>query len=228
MTADNTSQNPQTPARVIYRDPTDIEVNRRLSFALLSVIFFCVCSMCANVYLYWRRPDRIVVDRSSGQVITVDNRTFGDTPSASMMPDRLTTSDALFAVRKWTDGYYGINPANRAADIERCIRLMVPGTARDFAARLGQERRLETERKESHQAVWTIQSEIVDPRDNFSVRVIGTQKLTKVVDGKPIEVTRQIEVTFKLVADSAGRTDENLRSGFRVARLEDREIGGAQ
>lgn len=214
--------------RVLYRDPTDVQMIRNLSLATIALTLLCLCSLMASVYLYWRRPDRIVVDRSSGQVITIDNRAYGEGPSASLMPDRLTEADSLFVVRQFTQSYYGINPANRAADIERCIRLMVPGTAKQFAARIVQDRRLETERAESHQATWTIQSETIDPRDKFSIRVIGLQKLTSVKDGRTVEVSRQLEVVFKLVADAGGRTDENLRSGFRIGRFEDREIGGAQ
>lgn len=224
---DETSKN-ESQARILYRDPNDVLVIQNLCIALIGVILICFSSLGGNLYLYWRKPDRIVVDRSSGQVVTLDNRNYGDGPSTSMMPDRLTPSDALFAVRQWTQHYYAINPATRSADIEKCIRLMVPATAKQFVARLGQDRRLEIERNESHQGVWTIQSETIDPKDNYLLRVIGTQKMTKVINGKSEEVVRQLEVSFKLVADANGRTDENLRSGFRIARVEDKEIGGGQ
>ena len=66
----------------------------------------------------------------------------------------------------------------------------------------------------------------VDQADPYTVRVIGKQEITKVISGAPRTETRQLSLTLKLVADPQRRADRNLRSGFLVARFDDKELGG--
>jgi hypothetical protein len=56
------------------------------------------------------------------------------------------------------------------------------------------------------------------------VRVIGKQEVTKVIAGATQQETRQLHLTFKLVADPQRRADRNLRSGFLVASFDYKEL----
>jgi hypothetical protein len=42
----------------------------------------------SNAWQYWRRPDRIVVDRSNGRVLVINDRQFGETEVVKMRPDQ--------------------------------------------------------------------------------------------------------------------------------------------
>ena len=67
------------PRIVVYRDPADVRTNFQLLTALLIVLGLFTLSAIGNAWQYWRRPDRIVVDRSSGRVLMINDREFGET-----------------------------------------------------------------------------------------------------------------------------------------------------
>jgi hypothetical protein len=102
--------------------------------------------------------------------------------------------------------------------------MMVPNSALLFARYLKQTGILDKHRAESWQAVWTPQDISVDGVDPYTVRVIGKQEITKVVSGAPQQETRQLHLTFKLVADPLRRADRNLRSGFLISGFDYKEI----
>jgi hypothetical protein len=56
------------------------------------------------------------------------------------------------------------------------------------------------------------------------LRVIGRQEITKVINNQAVQDTKQLQLTIKLVADPAGRTDRNKRMGFLVAAIDYKEI----
>jgi len=103
--------------------------------------------------------------------------------------------------------------------------MMVPNSALAFAQYLKRNGVLDRQRAESHQAVWTPQDISVDQADPYTVRVIGKQEITKYIAGAANSETRQLSLTLKLVADPLRRADRNLRSGFLVARFDDKELG---
>lgn len=75
------------PAMVVYRDPADVRTHFQFLLALLTVLGLLMMSAIGNAWQYWRRPDRIVVDRSSGRVLLINDRKFGETDAAQMTPD---------------------------------------------------------------------------------------------------------------------------------------------
>jgi hypothetical protein len=182
-------------------------------------------SLGFNVYQYWRRPDRIVVDRSSGRVLMINDREYGETEAARLGPDKLTNADKQYLAGEFVKAIYQVDPATRPRDIERALRMMIPNSALLFARYLKQTGVLDRERAESWQAVWTPQDISVDGADPYTVRVIGKQEITKVIAGAAQQETRQLSLTLKLVADPQRRADRNLRSGFLVARFDNRELG---
>ena len=211
--------------QVLHRDPSDIRTILSLASTGMLLVLLLLMSVGLNFYQYVRRPDRIVVDRSSGRVLEINDRDYGETEAVQMGPDRLTAADKQYITGEFVRALYQVDPATRPRDIERALRMMVPDSALKFARYLKQEGVLEKQRAESWQAVWTPQDVSVDRVDPYTVRVIGKQEITKVIAGATGHESRQLNLTLKLVADPQRRADRNLRSGFLVAAFDYKELG---
>jgi hypothetical protein len=209
----------------LHRDPADVRTILSLSWVGILLALLLVTSLAFNIFQYWRRPDRIVVDRSSGRVLMLNDREYGATEAVSFGPDRLTNADKQYIAGEFVSAVYHIDPATRNKDIEKALRMMVPNTALAFAQYLKRSGILDKQRAESQQAVWTPQDISVDQADPYTVRVIGKQEITKLVSGAAQTETRQLSMTLKLIADPLRRADRNLRSGFLVARFDDKKLG---
>ncbi len=209
---------------ITYRDPNDVRtIYQPLSVQMIVLVLF-VMSAVGNAWQYWRRPDRIVVDRSNGRVLMINDRVYGETDAIKMMPDYPGESDKKNLVTEFVGSLYAINPATRAADIKTALEMMVPQSALRFAAYLKDQHFLEQQRAESWQAVWTPQDISIDRVDPYTVRVIGKQEITKLINNQVIQETKQLQLTVKLASDPAGRTDQNKRMGFLVAAIDYKEI----
>lgn len=219
------AQRSQGAISVLHRDPVDIRTILSLSWAGILLTLLLIISLSFNIFQYWRRPDRIVVDRSSGRVLMINDRKYGETEAVSFGPDRLTDADKQYIAGEFVRAIYQIDPATRSRDIERALRMMVPNSALVFAQYLKRNGILDKQRTESQQAVWTPQDISVDQVDPYIVRVIGKQETTKVVAGAAQTETRQLSLMLKLAADPLRRADRNLRSGFLIARFDDKELG---
>jgi hypothetical protein len=214
----------QPVSSVAYRDANDVRTIYQLLSVLLITLALFVLSAAGNAWQYWRRPDRIVVDRSSGRVLMINDRQFGETDAVKMSPDHPTDGDKKYLVGEFVKSLYAVNPTTRAPDIKTALEMMVPQAATRFAAYLREQHVLERQKAESWQAVWTPQDVAVDRVDPYTVRVIGRQEITKVVNNQVVQETKQLQLTVKLVADPAGRTDQNRRMGFLVAAIDYKEI----
>lgn len=214
-----------TPNLVVYRDPDDVRTIFQLLSSLIVVLALFAVSAVGNAVQYWRRPDRIVVDKSNGRVLMINDRQYGETDAVKLTPDRPMDSDKKYLVGEYVRSLYAINPAPRAADIKAVLEMMVPQSATKFAGYLKEQHVLEQQRAESWQAVWTPQDVAIDRVDPYTVRVLGKQEVTKVVNNQVAQETKQLQLTVKLVADPAGRTDQNKRMGFLVAAIDYKEIG---
>ena len=215
------------PRLIVYRDPADVRTSFQLLTMLLIVLCLLMLSALGNAYQYWRRPDRIVVDRSSGQVLMINDREYGATGVVRMMPDQPGEADKKYLVSEYVRLLYAVNPATRAADLKAALEMMVPQSATRFAAYLKDHHILEQQRAESWQAVWTPQDTSVDRLDPYTLRVIGKQEITKVINNAVVRETKQLQLTIKLVADPAGRNDANRRMGFLVAAIDYKELGSS-
>jgi hypothetical protein len=209
----------------LHRDPVDVRTILSLSWMGILLALLLLISLAFNVYQYWRRPDRIVVDRSSGRVLMINDREYGATEAVSFGPDRLTNADKQYIAGEFVRAIYQIDPATRNKDIEKALRMMVPNSALAFAQYLKRNGVLDKQRAESQQAIWTPQDISVDQADPYTVRVIGKQEITKFLAGASQTETRQLSMTLKLIADPLRRADRNLRSGFLVASFDDKELG---
>jgi hypothetical protein len=211
--------------QVLHRDPSDVRTILSLASTGMLLVLLLLVSIGLNFYQYVRRPDRIVVDRSLGRVLEINDRNYGETEAVQLGPDRLTSADKQYLTGEFVRALYQVDPATRPRDIERALRMMVPDSALKFARYLKQEGILEKQRAESWQAVWTPQDITIDAADPYTVRVIGKQEITKIIAGATQREARQLNLTLKLVADPQRRADRNLRSGFLVAAFDYKELG---
>jgi hypothetical protein len=214
----------QSPSQVLYRDPADVRTILSMAWTATLLVLLLLASVAFNIWQYWRRPDRIVVDRSSGRVLMINDRDYGETDAVRLGPDRLTGADKQYLAGEFVKAIYQVDPATRPRDIERALRMMAPNSALLFARYLKQTGILDKQQAESWQAIWTPQDISVDGADPYTVRVIGKQEITKVIAGALQQETRQLHLTLKLVADPQRRADRNLRSGFLVASFDYKEL----
>ena len=209
-----------SPERVIEycADPEQTITNYRL----VGVVGLCVVVVLVEsvfcLMLYLRRPDRIMVDRTAGgdRVVVMNDREYGLTDSVEFGKDTPTAGDKKYLASRYLELLYGNNPDARDKQLERAIRLMTPVNGRKFFNYLKDNRILEQQAAESWQAVWTPQTVTIDANDPFTVRAIGIQRLTRIVNGASVEETRQLNVIVKLNRDQLGRDDRNLRTGYLV------------
>ncbi len=170
-----TRSSPQT----LHRDPADIRAILSMARSGVLLVILLLTSVAFNLWQYWRRPDRIVVDRTSGRVLMINDREYGETEAVKLGPDKLTNADKQYLAGEFVKAIYAIDPATRPRDIERALRMMVPNSALLFARYLKQTGILDKHRAESWQAVWTPQDISVDRVDPYTVRVIGKQEMER-------------------------------------------------
>jgi hypothetical protein len=214
-------------ALTVYRDPHDVRTIYNLTRLLMLLAVIIVASGSANLFQYWRRPDRIVVDGPSGRVLSINDRNYGREENVEFGPDRMTNEDKLYATKQFVRFLYQVDPSTRSKDLEKALTMMVPASAVTFARWMRERGVVDQQRAESWQAVWTPMDVSVDRSDPYTVSVIGKQEITKVVGGAAQTETKQLRLTVKLVADPKGRADRNLRTGFLVAVLDTHELPGS-
>ena len=218
----NSSQN--VGPSIVYRDSSDVRTILSLTFSMMIMAVLLVASGVGNVYQYLRRPDRIVVDGGSGRVLSINDRNYGREDGIEFGPEKLTAQDKEYLTKEFVKAVYQVDPATRPRDMEKAFRMMVPGSAGKFARWIKERGILDQQKAESWQTVWNPMDVSVDKNDPYTVTVIGKQDITRVVAGVRVSETRQLRLTLKLVADSTGRADRNLRSGFLVASLDYQEL----
>lgn len=209
---------------IVYRDSSDVRTILSLTFSMMIMAVLLVASGVGNVYQYLRRPDRIVVDGGSGRVLSINDRNYGREDGIEFGPEKLTAQDKVYLTKEFVKAVYQVDPATRPRDMEKAFRMMVPDSAVKFSKWIKDHGVLDQQKAESWQTVWNPMDVSVDKNDPYTVTVIGKQDITKVVGGVTLTEAKQLRLTLKLVADSTGRADRNLRSGFLVASLDYQEL----
>jgi hypothetical protein len=209
---------------IVYRDSSDVRTILSLTFSMMIMAVLLVASGVGNVYQYLRRPDRIVVDGGSGRVLSINDRNYGREDGIELGPEQLTAQDKIYLTKEFVKAVYQVDPATRPRDMEKAFRMMVPDSAVKFSKWIKDHGILDQQKVESWQTVWNPMDVSVDKNDPYTVTVIGKQDITKVVGGVTLNEAKQLRLTLKLVADSTGRADRNLRSGFLVASFDYQEL----
>jgi len=167
----------RTETYSLYRDPYDVRTVIQLARIGIVLSLLLLISVGGNFYLYYRRPDRIVVDKSSGRVVEINDRDYGETETVQLGPEHLTDADKKYVASEFIRSLYQIDPATRSKDLERALRMMVPDSALKFARYLKQDNVLDKQLQESWQSTWIAQDIAVDTKDHYVVRVLGRQDI---------------------------------------------------
>jgi hypothetical protein len=119
----------RSSSQILYRDPADVRTILSMAWTGTLLVLLLLASVAFNIWQYWRRPDRIVVDRSSGRVLMINDREYGETEAVKLGPDKLTNADKQYLAGEFVKAIYGVDPATRPRDIERALRMMAPASA---------------------------------------------------------------------------------------------------
>jgi hypothetical protein len=213
---------------VCYRDPADVRTIRRQSRLIILCFVIVAMAVLGVVYKSIQRPDRIVVDMSSGRAVMINDRELGATEAVKLEKDKLQISDMDYVVKAYLDYLYRVDQRSRSKDIEAALRLMVPGQAKKFAQYLTEQKILQTQREQQWNAIWKPEYLEHSPGKPLTVKVYGTQEIDMVLKNESKRLTKHILLTVELLPDAPEggtfRLDRNLRSGFRINSVDYKEL----
>lgn len=215
-------------AAVVNRDPEDVLTISSLFRAVWILLLLLTASVGTNVFLATRRADRIVVDKSSGRVVELNNRDYGATEAVEITPDRPNDTDKKYLVKEFLKSLYAVEQTTREANINKLLRMLDPDLSLAFAARLKQNGLPAAEKAESVNSSWELQDLSVDERDPYVLRAIGIRRVRREANGQDVEETLQLKCKFLLKdsSSSPARNDNNLRTGFSILRFRVEPVSG--
>src|SRR5438552_9964451 len=217
---------------ICYRDPADVRTIRRQSRLIIVSFVIAAISLVVVVYKSIQKPDRIVVDMSSGRTVMINDRELGATEAVKLEKDKLQIADMDYVVKAFVDYLYRVDQRSRSKDIEAALRLMVPGQAKKFAQYLTEQKILQTQREQQWSGTWKPEYLEHAPGKPLTVKVYGTQEIDMVVKNESKHATKHILLTVELLPDAPEngtfRLDRNLRSGFRINAIDYKELSATE
>ena len=217
---------------ICYRDPADVRTIRRQARVIILCLLITTIAILGVVYKSIQRPDRIVVDMSSGRTVMINDREFGATEAVRLEKDKLQIADMDYVVKAFLEYLYRVDQRTRSKDIEAALRLMVPGQAKKFAQYLTDQKILQTQREQQWNATWTPEYLEHVPGKSLTVKVYGTQEIDLVLRNESKHMTKHVLLTVELLPDAPEggtfRLDRNLRSGFRVNAIDYKELSSTE
>jgi hypothetical protein len=226
ITDENQAVN-ETPVPVevvnLHRDDRDVRLLLHISASQVLTLLVLFVSLAGNMWQYYRRPDRIIVDRTEqgDRVVLVNDRPINNA-AVSWGPDTGGDGDKRRLANEWATARYAIDPMTREQTVEKLLRMMEPNAAAKFVAYLKKHGELERERGERWQSSWTPQLTVIDSSNPYRINVVGVQELTRVIGSAPQRETRQIMFSVKLMPDrDSGRAAHNGHTGFLVLDILD-------
>lgn len=210
-----------------FRDPLSSKVNIRLASVILVLIGMNLFFATWAFVLWFRGPTLVILKQlpnGDTQSISYTGRPVESVDgTVKVQPGEIQIGDRTFYAGEFARLLYAADPSTRASDVERALRMMVPGQGDKLLAclRRGCEEydlNLDRQRSESWQVVWDVPAKNVwvDQHDPFLVHIIGTQQITKLVNNRTEHETKQIGLDVKLVLDPLGRAARNLQNGVLV------------
>lgn len=225
------AQEPIFPADAplyLTRDPEDIVTISSLFKAVWVLLIVLALSVGINLYLSLRKADRIVVDRSLGRVVELNNRDYGFTETVAISPDTPTATDKKYLVKEFLTALYEVEQSTRESQVNKLLRMLDPDLSIAMATRLKQNGVLAAEKAESVNSSWELQDLTVDENDPYVLRAIGLRKIRRKAAGQDVEESVQLKAKL-LLKDSPSspvRNDNNLRTGFTILRFRVEPVNG--
>lgn len=214
----------------VERDPEDVlTISQLLRLGLILVILlFLSCGL--NFYLVFRKADLVVVDKTSGRTLAINDKDYGNTEAVTLAPDNLTSRDKKALVAEFLRCLYEVNGATRAANVNRLLKMMEPNLSLQQARLFNDEKLLAQEKAESVNSSWELQDVTFDERDPYIVRALGKRIVRRVREGASVEEETQIKVKFLLMDSptSPARNDNNYRTGFYVQKYRSEAVDGTK
>ena len=215
----------------VERDPEDVlTISHLLRLGLILVVLLFLC--CGlNFYLALRKADLIVVDKTSGRTLAINDKDYGSTEAVTLAPDNLTSRDKKALVGEFLRCLYEVNGTTRAANVNRLLKMMEPNLSLQQARLFNDEKLLAQEKAESVNSSWELQDITFDERDPYIVRALGKRIVRRVRDGgTSVEEQTQIKIKFLLMDSptSPARNDNNYRTGFYVQKFRAEAVDGTR
>ncbi len=212
----------------ITRDPEDALTISSLLRAVWVLLTVLTISIGINVFLSVRKADRIVVDKSSGRVVELNNRDYGATENVEIAPDRPNDTDKKYLVKEFLKALYEVEQTTRESQVNKLLRMLDADLSLSLATRLKQNGLLAAEKAESVNSSWELQDLSVDERDPYILRAIGVRRIRRKAGGQDVEESLQLKCKFLLKDSPASpaRNDNNLRTGFTILRFRVEPVSG--
>src|ERR1051325_9021776 len=227
-----TEERDMLPPVTCYRDPADVRTIRRQSRLLVLALVIVTVAVLGVVYKAIQRPDRIVVDMTSGRTVMINDRELGATEAVKLEKDKLQLADMDYVVKAYVEYLYRVDQRSRSKDIEAALKLMVPGQAKKFAQYLTEQKVLQTQREQQWNATWKTEYLEHAPGKPLTIKVYGTQEIELVLKNQSKHAIKHLLLTVELLPDAPEngtfRLDRNLRSGFRINSIDYKELSATE
>ncbi|CAN5188526.1 hypothetical protein BH20ACI1_BH20ACI1_29100 [soil metagenome] len=230
FSGDDAAQNAGIAPIYSERDPEDVLTISNLLRSLFILTMMLLVSCGVNFYLALRKADLIVVDKTSGRTLAINNKDYGQTEAVSLTPDNLTSGDKKALVTEFLHCLYEVNGATRPANVNRLLKMMEPNLSLQQAQLFNTEKLLAQEKAESVNSSWELQDLSVDERDPYIVRALGKRIIRRVQNGVSVEEETQIKVKFLLMDSPTNpmRNENNYRTGFYILKYRAEAVDGTR
>lgn len=214
----------------VERDPEDVLTISHLLRLSLVLVVLLFLSGGLNFYLALRKADLIVVDKTSGRTLAINDKDYGATEAVQISPDSLTNRDKKALVTEFLRCLYEVNGATRPANVNRLLKMMEPNLSLQQARLFNDEKLLAQEKAESVNSSWELQDVTFDDRDPYIVRALGVRRVRRVREGATVEEQTQIKIKFLLMDSptTPARNDNNYRTGFYVQKYRSEAVDGTR
>lgn len=223
-------RNQENTAIYSERDPEDVMTISHLLRAVFVLTALLFLNFGLNFYLVLRKADLIVVDKTSGRTLLINNKDYGQTEAVQLLPDNLNDRDKKALVTEFLRCLYEVNGATRPANVNRLLKMMEPNLSLQQAQLFNTEKLLAQEKAESVNSNWELQDVTFDESDPYLVRALGKRIVRRVVQGASVEEETQIKVKFLLMDSptAPARNENNYRTGFYVLKYRAEAVDGTK
>lgn len=225
----------QTTASPLYTEPAVAKITYGLVWAIISSSLIIVALIGACIFLYLRKPDRIVIEQNSQgeQLLMINDRNYGQVKNLALEPDKPTNGQKLLFAKEFVTSLFEADVTSRQAKLKRALGMMAKESAQTLFNYLKTNTAngnnnagiaLTIEKQENWSSLFEIKESTLDSSNPAIINILGTQKITKVIGGNVVQDERNVQIKLTVHPDSEGRQDYNLQLGFLVLNYSFKEL----